>query len=237
MTAQPTLATQAPADVWLRLLARVEQAAPRPFYLWILQNLMGSQRAASVVNHLRRSAVPSFVQSLGAQFTASIAPHLSDESITVIAEKCPLETIVAISHHLAARREHETMAKLVTRMEASRVTTFIAAFNDTDTIAHAMQFCQSEGLKRFAQAFSGVHAARLAEALERLGYHKVQAEMGRVMVPEYLATLLRGMPTEQIINFLRDAPPAQVGHVLVKLPADRRNSIGQALMDAKYSAR
>ena len=220
-------------DGLYRLLAWLERSTPRFVYLWISERLMGPERAARVVKYLRRETLPSVVQGLSPAFSASVAPMLTDEAIGIIVEQVQIETLVNVSRALVKAGHYQTMARFGTLMGTSRTKAFIVALNDMEAIAHTARFYDPDTLKRVAETFSGQYGSKLAAALDRLGYHDVEAELGRLMSPEHLAPFLRNLQPVQAMRFFAKADQRQIDQVLARLQEDRASAIMQSLMDLR----
>lgn len=227
-----------PSGDWIyRLFAWLEPITPGFIYYWFAQQVLGPQRSARVVAFLSADRLAVVVGALPPAFSAEVAPYLDDAARLKLVQGVPIETLIEVTRVLFAKGNYSLAAKFGMLMTPSYVKALVVAQNDPEGMAHTAQFYDPVSLVRVAQAFSGPYLTRLAAALDRNGYHKVEADLGTALSVESMVGLMKGLPPVQAVRFLIRCVESRLNDVLARLPEDKRNAIMQALLDSKVRNR
>lgn len=226
-----------PGDWIYRILAWLEPITPRSLYVWLAQHVTGPERSARIVSFLPEKSLVSVVNSMPAEFNAKVAPYLTKQARARLVQALPLPTLVEVTRALFAQGSYIEAAKFGLLMTPSHVKALVVAQNDPDGMAHTAQHYNASEIVRIAHAFSGPYLVRLAAALGRNGYHKVEAELGNALPIAEIAAVVKGLEPAQAVRYLVCCDETRLNEVLARLPDDKRNAIMQALLDEKVKSR
>jgi len=169
-----------PRHIWFfRLLARITAITPNAIAIPIARWVLGARAVAGMLTYLPPVTIERLSLALPAHFVARVGLALDAPSREWIADKLPIDVLVASTQELIAMHAFEVTAAFAALLPRSTLRDVVVRLDDRVGVAHITGHLSPERACDVLTAYEPQRAAEILDEVVRQGYRDLTAALGR----------------------------------------------------------
>lgn len=197
-----------PRHIWFfRLLARITEFTPTLVAVPIARWVLGVRGVAGMLTYLPTATIERLSLALPAHFVARVALALDAPRREWIADKLPIDALVASARELIAMHAFAATAAFAALLPRLTLREVVVQLHDTTGVAHITGHLSADKATEVLTAYSPALAAEILEEMVRQGYRDLTAAVGH-RLPATERTAIEALLSEEASQALDAEPEA-----------------------------
>ncbi|WP_420427433.1 hypothetical protein [Algiphilus sp.] len=175
-----------PRHIWFfRLLARITEFTPTVVAVPVARWVLGVRGVAGMLTYLPTATIERLSLALPAYFVARVALALDAPRREWIADKLPIDALVASARELIALHAFAATAAFAALLPRLTLREVVVQLHDTTGVAHITGHLNVDKATEVLTAYTPALAAEILDEMVRQGYLDLTAAVGhRLPAPE-----------------------------------------------------